>query len=236
MSLSPRLKQNIQIALLVAIAIAAAHTAYVFYQRRITQIDKAKNQPPSLNADYYVVPKKLYPYDLKSSRQLTQQPVWTKEGYRYTYYPYDPARHRSDFAHESGLLLPIEKLQIKDVIAEASPVAKDQRQVMAVFEKDGKMFSVPIGTVKGGNYQIYSDEMFYIQDPRELYKHWPAEVWKDIDQHQIKPGMNEFQIGFAIGMGIPEPQNDPDVKTVNYPNGGKPVSVTYRNGRAAEIR
>lgn len=236
MSLTPRLKQNIQIALLVAIAIAAAHTVYVFYQRRVTQIDKAKNQPPPLNADYYVVPKKLYPYDLKSARQLTKQPIWVKEGYRYTYYPYDPARHRSDFAHEAGLLLPIEKLQIKDVIAEPSPAAKDQRQVLAIFERNGKSFSVPIGTAKADTYQIYSDEMFYIQDPHELYKHWPPEVWKDIDEHQIKPGMNEFQIGFAIGMGIPEPQNDPDVKTVNYPNGGKPVTVTYRNGRAAEIR
>ena len=39
------------------------------------------------NADYYVTPKKLYPYDLKSAQQLTQQPVWMKEGYRYTYYP-----------------------------------------------------------------------------------------------------------------------------------------------------
>ena len=49
------------------------------------------------NADYYVVPKKLYPFDLKSAKQLTQQPVWVKEGYRYTYYPYDAARKRTDF-------------------------------------------------------------------------------------------------------------------------------------------
>jgi len=26
------------------------------------------------------------------------------------------------------------------------------------------------------------------------------------------------------------------VKTAHYPNGGKPVTVTYRDGKAAEIR
>jgi hypothetical protein len=37
-------------------------------------------------------------------------------------------------------------------------------------------------------------------------------------------------------MGIPESSSDPATKTVTYPNGGKPVIVTYRNGRAAEIK
>jgi hypothetical protein len=90
--------------------------------------------------------------------------------------------------------------------------------------------------VKGGDYQIYSDEMLYIQDPHELYKHWPAEVWEAIGKHEVKPGMNELQADFAIGMGVPERSDDPTVKTVLYPNGGNPVSITYRNGKAAEIK
>ena len=47
--------------------------------------------------------------------------------------------------------------------------------------------------------------------------------------------MNEFQVDFAIGMGVLDRSSDPAVKTVHYPNGGKPVTVTYRNGKAAEI-
>ena len=78
--------------------------------------------------------------------------------------------------------------------------------------------------------------MFFFQDPRELYKHWPADVWESIEQHQIKPGMNEFQAYFAIGMGVPDRSSDPAVKTVHYPNGGKPVTITFRDGKAAEIR
>ena len=115
-----------------------------------------------------------------------------KEDYRCTYYPFDPARKKSEFSKEAGLLLPLEKLKIKDVVLDASPGSPDQRQVMAVFEKDGKSFAFPIGSTKAGEFQIYSDEMVFIQDPHDLYKHWPADVWNAIDSHQVKPGMNEL--------------------------------------------
>ncbi|MGB7585103.1 MAG: hypothetical protein WBM11_09680 [Terriglobales bacterium] len=231
--MSPELKQKIQLMLGAAILIAGARTAYIMYERHEAAQPAASREAP-LNPDYYVVPKKLYPYDLQSAKELTKQPVWVKEGYRYTYYPYD--RHRADFKHEAGLLLPIEKLQITDVVTDVVPGAPGQRQVLAVFEKDGKSYAVPIGSAKGSDYQIYSDEMFYIQDPHELYRHWTPEIWTAIEQHQVKPGMNELQADFAIGMGVPERSSDPEVKTVNYPNGGKPVSVTYRDGKASEIR
>jgi hypothetical protein len=234
--MSPETKQKIQFVLVLAILIAGTRTAYIFYERHAARSEQARMrlQTKPLDPDYYVIPKKLYPYDLKSARQLIQQPVWAKEGYRYTYYPY--ANHHSDFSHEAGQLLPIEKLQIKDVATDVSPGSPDQRQLVAIFEKDGKSYAFPIGSVKEGNYQIYSDEMLYIQDPHELYKHWPADVWQAIDQHQVRPGMNELQTNFAIGMGIPERSSDADVKTVSYPNGGKPLSITFRDGRAAEIR
>jgi hypothetical protein len=231
--MSPELKQKIQITLGAAILVAAVRTAYILYERHQANQPVSKQELP-LNADYYVTPKKLHPYDLQSAKALTKQPVWVKEGYRYTYYPYD--HHHANFEQEAGLLLPIEKLQITDVVTGATPGAPRERQVLAVFEKDGKSYAVPIGLVKGGDYQIYSDEMLYIQDPHDLYKHWPADVWQAIDQHQVKPGMNELQADFAIGMGIPERSSDPEVKTVNYPNGGKPLSITYRDGKAAEIR
>jgi hypothetical protein len=227
-------KQKIQLVLVIVIAVAALRAGYVVYERHAGAAKDAAQQAPPLNPDYYVVPKKLYPYDLKSAKQLTQQPVWVREGYRFAYYPYDVARRHSDFSHEAGLLLPIQKLEIKDVVADASPHSQSQ-QVMAVFAQDGKTYAVQIGLKTGDSYQIYSDEMFFVQDPRELFKHWPADVWQSIDQHQIKPGMNEFQAYFSIGMGVPERSSDPAVKTVHYPNGGKPVTITFRDGKAAEI-
>ena len=68
--------------------------------------------------------------------------------------------------------------------------------------------------------------MLYIEDPHELYKHWPADVWDAIERHEVKPGMNEIQADFAVGMGIPQRSDDPTVKTVNYPNGGN-LSVLH---------
>src|SRR5690349_10052479 len=103
------MKQKIQIVLSIAIAVAAIRTGYIFYERHSEKASETKGAPPPVQADYYVVPKKLHPYDLKSARQLMQQPVWVKEGYRYTYYRYD---RRTDFSHEAGQLLPIEKLEI----------------------------------------------------------------------------------------------------------------------------
>lgn len=233
--MTPEAKQRIQLLLVIAIAVAALRAGYVVYERRSERAEQSTKQAPLLNPDYYVIPKKLYPYDLKSAKQLTHQPAWVKEGYRFTYYPYDRARHHTDFSREAGLLLPIQKLKVVDVVTDITPHSAHLQQVMAVFEQEGKAYAVPIGSQTGDSYQIYSDEMFFVQDPRELYKHWPADVWESIEKHQIKPGMNEFQAYFAIGMGVPERSSDPAVKTVRYPNGGKPVTITFRDGKAAEI-
>ena len=222
--------------MLAAILVSGVRLAYILYQRHESRLEQAKKQAPTLDPDYYVSPKKLYPYDLKSARQLTEQPVWVRVGYAYTYYPYDPVRHRVDFSHEAGKLLPIEKLRIKDVISENTPQSPGEPQVMAVFEKDAKAYAFSIGSRKGTEYKFYSDDMLFIQDPHELYKHWPADIWDAIDKHQPKPGMNELQADFAIGLGIPESSGEPGNRTVNYPNGGNALSITYHNDKAVEIK
>jgi hypothetical protein len=217
--------------------VTGLRVAYIFYERHEEQAQEIKKAtPPPLKADYYVTPRKLYPYDLKSAKQLTQQPVWVKVGYSITYFPYDKASARVNFAHEGGLLLPIEQLDIKDVITAAAPKDPGERQAMAVFAKNGKTYAFSIGVVKDGEYHFSSDEMLFIQDPHELYKHWPADVWSAIDNHELKPGMNELQADFSVGLGIPEPGGDDDNKTVNYANGGKPLNVTYRSGKITEIK
>jgi len=238
--MSEEAKKRIQIALALAIVVAGLRAGYILYQRHEDYVAaqkqaQAKNAGYS-NADYYVSPKKLYPFDLKSAKQLTQQPVWVKEGYRYTYYPYDAARKRTDFGREAGLLLPIERLEIKDVVADVPVGAGNRRQVMAAFKKEGKSYAVPIGFENEGQYKIYSDEIFYVEDPHDLYKHWPADVWQAIAQHEVKPGMDELQADFAVGMGVPDQGGGPDEKTVRYPNGGKPLVVSYRGGKVTEVK
>jgi hypothetical protein len=236
--MSDEAKKRIQVALALAVVVAGVRAGYILYERHEDYLAAQKQQAAKnagySNQEYYVTPKKLYPFDLKSARQLTQQPVWVKEGYRYTYYRYVPAGKTVDFAHEAGLLGPIERLEIKDVIAVAAPGGK--KQVVATFEKDGHSYAVPIGFENDGQYKIYSDEMFYVEDPHELYKFWPAEAWQAVAHHEVKPGMDELQADFAVGMGVPDAGATSADKTVRYPNGGKPLVVTYSGGKATEIK
>jgi hypothetical protein len=230
------MKRKIQIFLVVSMILAGLRLAYILYQRHEYQMQDAKKAAPAapVNPDYLVFPKKLRPYDLKSAQQLAQQPVWVKVGYSITYFPYD-GRH-ADFAHEGGLLLPIERLEIKKVVTDVFPKAPDEKQVMAVFVKDGKSYAFSIGVVKGEEFQIYSDDMLFIEDPHELYKHWPKEIWDSIDNHEVMAGMNEIQVNFALGLGTAGSSGDGVDRTLHYPNGGKPLSVTYRNGKVEEIK
>jgi len=238
--MSPEARQRIQLVLALALLVAAVRAGIILYQRHEDKVAAEKQKRAQnvgySNPDYYVTAKKLYPYDIKTAKQLTQQPVWVKEGYRYTYYRYEAAGKHVDFDHEAGLLLPIEKLAIKDVVTATPAGAGQRKQVLAVFEKEGKTFAVPIGFEAEGEFKIYSDEMFFIEDPRDLYKHWPAEVWQAVEHHEVKPGMNEMQADFAIGMGVPDAGDTSYSKTVRYPDGGKPLVIVYHDGKAAEIK
>jgi hypothetical protein len=229
------MKRKIQIALLLAIVIAGVRTGYILYERHIEKGEQVRKQAPPLNPDYYVIPKKLRPYDLKSAHELTRQPVWAQVGYAYTYYPYDAERHSVNFAREAGQVLPIEELNITDVITAAAPNVPG-RQIMAVFKKEDKDYAFSIGTVSNDDYHFYSDDMLYIQDPHQLYNFWLADVWSAIDKHEVKPGMSELQVNFAIGLGIPEGSGDVGNRTLEYEDGGKALVITYRNGKVTEIQ
>jgi len=234
--MSPETKQKVQLLLAAGIALAAIRTGYIFYERHQENAAPAKQEAAPLKADFYVTPKKLHPYDLKSAHELTQQPVWVRDGYRFTYYPYNMASKRSDFAHAAGTLGPIERLEIKDVVTDITPGEAGQRQVMAVFQKDDQTYAFPIGVVADGNFTIYSDDMLFVQDPRELYKHWPADIWDAISKHEVKPGMNQLQADFSVGMGTPDNLHDGNNRTVTYPNNGKPFIVTFVEDRAVQVK
>lgn len=238
--MSPEAKKNIQLALLAAMVIAAIRVGVIFYHRHedlvAAEQQKRAHDAGYTNVDYYVNPKKLHPFDLKSAKQLTEQPVWVQQGYHNAYFPYDPKTKRADFTKEAGLLGPIEKLNITDVIVVPPPKPGDRRQMMAAFQKEGKNYAVPIG-IEGDNseYQIFSDDLFFIEDPHELYKHWPPDVWQAVDQHEVKQGMNDLQVDFAVGLGIPDSGSNSEDRTVRYANGGKPLVVVFRGGKVSEV-
>jgi hypothetical protein len=226
MALEPEAKQKIQLFLILALLLAGARTAYILYQRHADAKQVAAKAAPPLNPDYYVTPKKFYAYDLKSAKQLTQQPVWVKVGHRSYYFPYNPATHRVDFANSAGMLLPLQKLEIKDVVLDKAPDSGDAKQVMATFDQDGKPYAFQIGTVESSDYKIFADGMLFLEDPHELYKHWPPEVWDEISRHEVMPGMSQMQVIFSVGVGLAQ-NGGSSSSTLRYPNGGKPLIVAY---------
>ena len=237
MAIDPEFQKKLQVFLAVAIVLAGGRAAYIVYERHEAMKEDAKpKQEMTLKADYYVTPKTVHAYDLKSARQFTEQPVWVKYGYQLTYYPYDSKRHKTDFGHEAGVLLPLQKLAIQDVVTDVAPQAPGNKQVLACFSLDGKNYAVPIGAQKGGDFKLRANDIFFIEDPHDLYRHWPADVWKKIDAHEVQSGMSELQASFAIGSGIPEGSGDYGSRTLHYANGGKPLVITFQNDKAVEIK
>jgi hypothetical protein len=227
----------IQLILAVALVAAAIRLALIYRGRHAGPASQATQQGTTLDPDYYVVPKKLRAYDLKAARAgLAGHAAWIREGYKFTYYPYDQSRHHADFAHAAGLLAPLEQLDIRDVVQTPPPSAGDPPQIVAIFEKASHEFAVPIGARQGEDYTIYADDMFFYDHPHQLYRHWSPELWQAVDRHQALRGMNEIQASFALGMGIPQAGGDQTSRTVVYPNGGHQVTIVFRAGKAAEIQ
>lgn len=233
--MSPRLRRWIQIAILLMLVGAAVRLVIVFRERGAAP-QATPAEAPLLNADYYVVPKRLHDYDVASLRQdLVGRTVWIREGYRYSIYPVDAAGRRANLQREAGTAGPIEKLDVSGVITAPTPGAAGQQQILAVFRRGDVAFALPVGVLKGHDATIFADEVFFYEDPRQLYKHWPAEIWEAIGRHEVRPGMNELQASFAVGMGVPESSAGSVERTVRYPNGGHPLAVIYRDGRAVRI-
>ena len=235
--MTPQTRKRLQIALAVALAIATLRAAIIFYGRyaeRHAAPDAAVELP--MDPDSYVVPRKLYAYDLKSAHELAGRPVWVREGYRSAYFPCDPERLRCDFQHQAGMLGPIQRVDVKDVIRVPSPRASGQPQIMVVFDAEGKSFGFSVGAVSGQNYKFYIDDMLFFDDPHQLYRHWPAEIWQAVDQHQVRKGMSERQVTFSIGTGYLHGGGQGSIRVLTFPNGGKPLLVTFEQGRAVDIQ
>jgi hypothetical protein len=234
---TPQTRKRIQMGMAVALALATLRTAIILYQRHAGK--SATAETPSelpLDPDAYVVRHKLYAYDLKSAQQLVGRPVWVQEGYRSAYFPCEPERRRCDFQHQAGLLGPIQRLEVKDVIRVPAPQASGQPQIVVIFEQGEKSYGFSVGSLAGGNYHLFIDDILFLQDPHQLYRHWPAEVWKTVDQHQVHPGMSERQVTFSLGTGYLRGSGLGPSRVLTFPNGDKPLVVTFEQDKVVNIQ
>lgn len=242
------MSKRIQLVLLAFFVLAGIRLLLIYRERHAPVSTPNTAHPASaLNADDYVVPTQVHSTDLKSAKEdLTGKTVWVKAGNQVNYFPYTGGH--IDFKHSAGLLPPLKKLEITNVIQITAPDAKAQEiapgvrvraeQVLALFKTDGdaKTYATSIGGNRGGNYTLYINDMFFFDDPHQLYKHWPPDIWAAVDQHQAMKGMNELQTALALGAGMPEGSGgDIGNRTLTFDNNGHPVKVTFERNRATQV-
>jgi len=171
--------------------------------------------------------------------------MWVKTGNVLPYFPYDVGTHAVNFKRQAGLLPPVAKLQVKrrgmarePVSLNQEKVAVIQKKVMAVFEKSGSPGLLRRLSVQTPAMILLSlpTTCFFFEDPHQLYKHWPADTWTAIDQHQAIQGMSELQAAFALGANISAGEGDYGNRTIEYANAGKPVTITLRRTRQQRSR
>ena len=194
---------------LVAVGVYLAASYYHRWTRPRLERDQPKRE---VHLDHYTYLPKSYVTDFASAKKLVGKPLWVKEGYRWIYEPGDNA------------LGPIEQVV-------PTGVARRGREVLLKFEKDGRPYTIPIGSGR----QFWVDELFLLKDPRQLFDHWTGEDWALIEKHEVRVGMSEYQVTFALGAGqVVSASQHSATRVVDYSLGEDagiaPVRVTYRDG------
>ncbi|TCK71924.1 hypothetical protein [Acidipila rosea] len=234
--------QKIAVVTLIALAALGVRVFFIWRERNAPAVQKPQPQERQLTADEMVIPRKLFIDDLKSAKALDGKTVWVQAGYELEYFPY--AAHRVNFAKSQGMLPGMQALEIKDMVPEAVPakiedrIPKGDKQIFAVFTMPGdkKEYATAIGYEQGTDSKYYADDIFYYDDPHTMYKHWPADVWQTVDQHQAKVGMNELQTAAALGVIQQSDSSNVGNRTVHYDAGGKKWSVTFQNDKATSVK
>jgi hypothetical protein len=125
--------------------------------------------------------------------------------------------------------------------AAAMRIPGGDRQVSMVFtlpesSDAAKEYAVPVGYHEAGQYTFYTDEIFFYDDPHELYKHWGPEVWKAVDEHRVILGMNERQVELSLGQVSKSTSQDYGNRMVVFSNLGKPMAVTFEKNKVTAFR
>jgi hypothetical protein len=199
----------------------------------------------TVDSDELVFLRKERPSSLADVKQLVGTTVWVSAGGQLDYYPY--AAHRADYAKSAGTLLAVEPLAIKDAFEQVAPksatfrIRGGDRQVLLAFTMPksadtAKLYAVPVGYKEGSDYTFSADDIFFYDDPHELYKNWGPQVWQAIDAHQVVLGMSERQVELALGQVSKSTSEDIGNRMVVFENLGKPLAVTFEKDKVTAFR
>jgi hypothetical protein len=218
---------------------------YLHYERnKGMNVPKAEDRGPT-NPDYLVFLKQRRPSTPADVKAMTGETLWVSAGGQMDYYPANG--HHADYTKTAGTLLGAEPIVVKGVFEQAAPkdatfrIAGGDAQVLLAFTMPKsadpkKEFAVPVGFREGHDYTFRMDEIFFYDDPHQLYKHWGPDVWQAIDSHQVKLGMSERQVQLALGQVSKSVSEEEGNRLVVYSNLGHPMAVTFVKDHATAFR
>src|SRR5277367_4449489 len=225
----------------VLVLAVGGELAWLHHERNAPMVVKPAEREV-IPEDDLVFLKKKRPDTLKDVRELKGSTLWVSAGGQLDFYPY--VGHAVQYGKSAGTLLGAEPIVVKDAVEQVAPktatfrIPGGDKQVLLVFTKpnETKEYAVPVGYKQNGQYTFQTDEIFFYDDPHELYKHWGPEIWKAVDGHQVILGMNERQVELALGQVSQSTSNDYGNRMVVFANLGKPMAVTFVKNKVTAFR
>ena len=240
-----KLWQKLMLATLLVALIAGVRVYFVWRERQNPGMMALKAEPSKpVNEDDLSYVKEYLFATFDQAKRLEGTTVWVKAGYALPYFPYAGA---VEWGKPQGDLPAAEKLQIQKLIKAAAPaklgdrVPHGSRQYLVVFtmaDKTGKPgeFAAPIGYVQGEQEGILADQLFYYDDPKTIYSHWPKNVWDAVAAHTPAVGMSENQTRMAVGILVESDSQSIGNRTVTYHAGPKTWVVTFVDDKATTVK
>jgi hypothetical protein len=183
---------------------------------------------------------------LQDEKNLKGRALWVSAGGQMDFFPYNGKS--VEFGHAAGTLLGAEKIVVSDAVEQPAPKSAGARfpdadaEILLIFERPNdpknptREYAVAVGDREGRDYNVLTDQLFFYDDPHQLYSHWGAKIWKAIDEHNAVLGMTERQLQLALGT-VNTPRGDiMGDRAVEFDDQGKPKLVTLVDGKATEIR
>jgi len=239
MKLSKRAKRRI-IWAAVLVALMGLRVGWMLYDRS-RPVTPKKTASKKIQRDYLVRLPRFYISGFEEAKRLVGKPIWVKKAFQLPYYPVGRSG-KPAAGGGAGRLLALEELVVKEVLEQPLPGRPGDRQVVAVFEKDGVAMGTVIGTFDGERqlYRMVLDPFFYAKDPRELYSHWSENTWTLIRDHKLASDMTFAQVALSIGDGRLVTQEAGNVQVYEFLRkpGGAPgrCRVRFKGGRVAEFK
>ncbi len=240
----PKIAIGVTAVLILAVGIRVGLIYKANHEEGPTRAQPAPSR--TIDADDLVYLKKQHPDSLKDERELIGTTLWISAANQMDYYR-DTGKH-VDYSKPVGVLKGAEPLVVKEVFEQKPPatgravsrIAAGQKHVLLGFTLPNSadpatLYAVPVGNYDSSGYNFLTDEIFFYDDPHQLYSHWGAAMWQHIDKHEPALGMSENQAMMALGQAATPSTQAIGNRSITFANDGKPVTVDFENNKAVKI-